>query len=176
MDLFECIEHHDRLSEDRARVVFGQVAGAVAHLHERGVVHRDIKDENIVIDKNYNVRLIDFGSAAVEPKGNKDFLLDRFQGTIQYASPEILRGERYRGRPSDVWALGVLLYTILYGEVPFASSEQVILNPPKPHRVRSDPMAVQLVEWMLVKDPMMRPTAAEVLRHPWLSKRATYAA
>ena len=97
MDLFECIEQHDSLSEEIAKKVFRQVALAVRHLHSRGVVHRDIKDEvndntnwraelkffgikkqNIVFDDNFNVRLIDFGSATVEPRGNQNHLFDRF--------------------------------------------------------------------------------------------------
>jgi serine/threonine protein kinase len=65
-----------------------------------------------VIDDNYHVKLIDFGSAAVEPRGNPNYLWDRFMGTVQFAAPEILRGEKFRGRPADVWALGVLLYTV----------------------------------------------------------------
>ncbi|KAJ3333630.1 hypothetical protein HDU76_005859 [Blyttiomyces sp. JEL0837] len=168
MDLFECIEHHDWLPEEKARLVFRQVASAVCYLHGRGVVHRDIKDENIVIDNFFNVRLIDFGSATVEPRGNPNHLFDRFYGTIQYASPEILRGEKYRGRPTDIWALGVLLYTILFGEVPFSSSDQAMLAMYKPPRFRSNADAMMLLDWMLDKDPKRRPTAEEVLRHPWM--------
>jgi serine/threonine protein kinase len=109
MDLFECIESSDRLPEPTARFIFSQVVAAVAYLHSRGVIHRDIKDENILIDHRLRIKLVDFGSAAVEPGGNPHHLFDRFQGTIQYASPEILRGERYEGRPVDIWALGILL-------------------------------------------------------------------
>lgn len=65
--------------------------------------------KNIVIDENLQVKLIDFGSAGLEPKDNPNFLFDRFQGTIQYASPEILKGEKYRGKPVDIWALGIIL-------------------------------------------------------------------
>ncbi|KAJ3410503.1 hypothetical protein HDV05_003693 [Chytridiales sp. JEL 0842] len=170
MDLFECIEQNDWLPEDRARVVFAQVAKAVMYLHSRGVVHRDIKDENIVIDSNYYVKLIDFGSAAVEPKGHPNCLFDRFYGTVQYASPEILRGEQYRGRATDVWAMGVLLYTILFGEVPFATSEQATSAPFKSPRFKIHPEALKLIAWMLEKDPRKRPTAEQVYMHPWIRK------
>lgn len=112
MDLFECIERHNKIPEYLARAIFHQIASAVSYLHSKGVVHRDLKDENIVINQNYKVKLIDFGAAAVEPRGNPNHLWDRFMGTVQFASPEILRGEKYRGRPADVWALGVLLYTV----------------------------------------------------------------
>ncbi|KAI9019107.1 kinase-like domain-containing protein [Hyaloraphidium curvatum] len=169
MDLFECIEQHNRLPEKEAKKVFKQVAEAVAYLHNKGVVHRDLKDENIVIDDAYHVKLIDFGSAAVEPRGNPNFLWDRFMGTVQFAAPEILKGEKYRGRPADVWALGVLLYTILFGENPFSGSEHAILGAPKKQPGAAvSPEAEHLVEALLAKEWRTRPTADQILQHPWL--------
>ncbi|KAL2916455.1 hypothetical protein HK105_203888 [Polyrhizophydium stewartii] len=170
MDLFECIEQFDRIPESTARFIFRQVAEAVRYLHSRGVVHRDIKDENIVIDDKFHVKLIDFGSAAIEPD-DPTHLFDRFQGTIQYASPEILRGEKYRGRPTDIWALGILLYTILYGEVPFASSEQAKTLGFKHPRFPSSTECMNLLAWMLQKHASKRPTAEQILRHPWLTQQ-----
>ncbi|KAJ3039733.1 hypothetical protein HDV00_011965 [Rhizophlyctis rosea] len=199
-----CIERNDRLPENTARHIFQQIASAVAYLHTRGIVHRDIKDENIIVDKNFNAKLIDFGSATVEPKADPsagqsgnggDYLFDRFQGTIQYASPEILRGEKYSGRKADIWALGILLvsvvagygpdileqwdkqqslihhalqYTILFGEVPFANSEQATRNTYKSPRYRVSYQCMHLVDWMLQKKGDRRPTADMVLRHPWI--------
>jgi serine/threonine protein kinase len=65
-----------------------------------------------MVDENLQVKLIDFGSAAIVPRNNPDFMFDKFQGTIQYASPEVLKGEKYRGKPVDVWALGILLVLV----------------------------------------------------------------
>ncbi|KAJ1340513.1 hypothetical protein BSLG_004898 [Batrachochytrium salamandrivorans] len=168
MDLFECIEQYDRIPEEKAKIIFYQVVQAIQYLHRKGVVHRDIKDENIVIDGDFHVKIIDFGSAAVEPN-DPQFLFDRFQGTIQYASPEILRGEKYRGRPTDIWALGILLYTILFGEVPFASSEQAKTLNFKLPRFPSSAECMDLLSWILQKHASRRPTADQILRHKWFS-------
>ncbi|KAJ3099106.1 hypothetical protein HDU97_003485 [Phlyctochytrium planicorne] len=186
VDLYEHIEKRgagkDGMGEGEARWIFGQVASAVRYLHGRGVVHRDIKDENIIIDSTtLTVRLIDFGSATVEPASNPNHTHQHFQGTITYASPEILRGERYKGKASDVWALGVLLYTILFGGVPFGSSEHAIHWPFRvPPGVTGGEGAgkgvkggaLELIGWMLSKDPAKRPTMEEIVRHPWLNVRS----
>lgn len=168
MDLFECIERNRCLSEDNAKRVFKQLVDCVAYLHSRGIIHRDIKDENIVVDESWNVKLIDFGSAGIEPKGNPNHLFDRFQGTIQYASPEILRGEKYRGRPADVWALGILLYTLLFGQAPFTSSHQVMNSSINVPKARVSNECQDLLEWLLEKDPRERPSIEQVMTHEWL--------
>lgn len=80
-DLFECIEHHSKFSESQARVIFKQIVDCVWYLNEKSICHRDIKDENIVIDNDFVVKLIDFGSAVIIPK-NTDKTFDRFYGTI----------------------------------------------------------------------------------------------
>ncbi|KAI9096543.1 kinase-like domain-containing protein [Phlyctochytrium arcticum] len=169
MDLFECIEQNTHLPERHARHVFRQIADAVSYLHTRGIVHRDLKDENIVIDSNLHVKLIDFGSAAFEPLHKKSQLFDRFQGTIQYAAPEILKGQKYKGRPSDVWAMGILLYTMLEGECPFASSEEAMRGSARAPARRVSGECRQLVDWMLEKIPERRPTAEQVLGHSWMN-------
>ena len=87
MDLFECIEQHKALSESDAIIIFRQIVSAIAYLHEKGIIHRDIKDENVVIDENLVVKLIDFGSASIESKENK--YLECFQGTLLYCPPEV---------------------------------------------------------------------------------------
>ncbi|KAF9921969.1 hypothetical protein BGZ65_009938, partial [Modicella reniformis] len=114
-DLFECIEHHSKFSESQARMIFKQIVECVEYLNSRGICHRDIKDENIVIDNDFKVKLIDFGSAVIIPRPQGK-LFDRFYGTINYASPEILKGEMYSAEAAEIWSLGILLYTILYGE------------------------------------------------------------
>ncbi|KXS09577.1 kinase-like protein [Gonapodya prolifera JEL478] len=171
MDLFECIEQVEHLTEEQSRFVFRQIAEAVAYLHAKGIVHRDLKDENIVIDEKLHAKLIDFGSAAIEPRPTQqNHLFDHFYGTIQYAAPEILRGEKYRGRPNDMWALGILLYTILFGESPFASTNQALKSHYRPFSKRISSECADLLDRLLSKSWKDRITSGEVLRHPWLRK------
>lgn len=118
MDLFECIERNEKFSESQGRFVFRQIVDAVCHLYSLGLVHRDIKDENILIDDQYHIKLIDFGSVSFfDPTASTHF--ERFLGTIQYASPEILAGKSYHGPSAEVWSLGCCLYIILTGQVFF---------------------------------------------------------
>ncbi|KAF7722763.1 hypothetical protein EC973_002717 [Apophysomyces ossiformis] len=123
MDLFDYIELKNGMVESEIRMIFKQVALAVRHLHSHKIVHRDIKDENVVLDHNGGARLIDFGSAAYLKPGRR---YDTFVGTLDYAAPEILRGQTYQGPPQDVWALGILLYTLIYRETPFYSVDEIL--------------------------------------------------
>ncbi|KAF9318601.1 hypothetical protein BG003_010946 [Podila horticola] len=167
-DLFECIEHHSKFSESQARVIFKQIVQCVDYLNSRGICHRDIKDENIVIDNDFVVKLIDFGSAVIIPKPQGK-VFDRFYGTINYASPEILKGEKYRAESAEIWSLGILLYTILYGEVPFNDPMQAISGPYITPRIQSSRECLHLLNWMLAKTPEHRATIQDVAEHPWIA-------
>ncbi|KAJ3084412.1 hypothetical protein HK102_000667 [Quaeritorhiza haematococci] len=126
-DLFECLEKNPRMGEKQIKHIFRQVASAVHYLHSNNVCHRDIKDENVVVDADLNVKLIDFGNARYIPRSsNKQTWFDTFHGTIHYAAPEILMGEKYRGPEADVWSLGVLLYTMAFGRMPFMEAKDAI--------------------------------------------------
>ncbi|KAG0204259.1 hypothetical protein BGX28_003754 [Mortierella sp. GBA30] len=166
-DLFECIEHHSKFTESQARVIIKQIVDCVYYLNSRGICHRDIKDENIVIDNDFVVKLIDFGSAVIIPKPQGK-LFDRFYGTINYASPEILKGEKYRAEAAEIWSLGILLYTVLYGEVPFNDPVQAISGPYVTPRVKSSSECLHLLNWMLAKTPERRATIEDVMKHPWI--------
>jgi serine/threonine protein kinase len=162
------IEQNDHLSNDLARHVFTQIISALAYMHSRSVIHGDIKDENIVIDDQLRVRIIDFGSSKIIAPRDEG-RLERFGGTINYCSPEILAGRRYSGRAYDIWCTGILLYTMLTGEVPFASTDDIkALNRRRP-RLSLTREATDLIDWMLKRDPLQRPTADQVLAHPWIS-------
>ncbi|KAJ3108439.1 hypothetical protein HDU97_001146 [Phlyctochytrium planicorne] len=165
-DLFECIELMERFNEDQAKHVFRQIASAVAYLSVNGVVHRDIKDENILIDDSFNVKLIDFGSASFMNHSDNLFL-----GTLQYAAPEIFEGHRQRGSECEVWSLGCCLYIMLTGEVPFPTPHDVRFSQPQPFRPNVGSLSrpcTDLMHWMLEKDPRKRAGVNDILSHAWL--------
>ncbi|CDW96904.1 hypothetical protein [Sporisorium scitamineum] len=123
-DLFDYVESApDGLAASQCRSIFGQVADALWFLHANNIVHRDVKDENVVLDGEGNAQLIDFGSAAHVRPGK---LFDTFSGTLDYAAAEILQGEKYAGQAQDVWALGVVGFVLLCGECPFWNGEEAV--------------------------------------------------
>ncbi|SNX82327.1 related to serine/threonine-protein kinase [Melanopsichium pennsylvanicum] len=123
-DLFDYVESApDGLAASQCRSIFGQVADALWFLHANNIVHRDIKDENVILDGEGNAQLIDFGSAAHVRPGK---LFDTFSGTLDYAAAEILQGEKYAGQAQDVWALGVVGFVLLCGECPFWNGEEAV--------------------------------------------------
>lgn len=123
LDLFDYIEMNETISEREARNIFRQVAEALQHLHENRIVHRDIKDENVILDESGTALLIDFGSAAYY-RPNKKF--DTFCGTLDYCAPEILQGTPYDGPPQDIWSLGMLLYALIFRETPFYQVDDIL--------------------------------------------------
>ncbi|KAF8528143.1 kinase-like protein [Hysterangium stoloniferum] len=116
-DLFDLVEMYPQgLPAHLIRSYLGQIADALCFLHSKGIVHRDIKDENVVLGpSDGKCILIDFGSSGLVRRGG----WDTFSGTLDYAGPEILRGESYNGKEQDVWAFGVVAYVLLVGECPF---------------------------------------------------------
>ncbi|KAI0200418.1 hypothetical protein F4808DRAFT_450837 [Astrocystis sublimbata] len=163
MDLFDYIELRANMDEDECRSIFVQVAKAIHHLHITAkVVHRDIKDENVVLDGEGNIKLIDFGSAAYIKSGP----FDVFVGTIDYAAPEVLAGQPYAGKEQDVWALGILLYTIIYKENPFYSIDEIMDRDLRVPYTISDE-SINLIRCMLNRNVSQRYDIDQVLQHPW---------
>ncbi|KAG0173698.1 hypothetical protein DFQ28_003541 [Apophysomyces sp. BC1034] len=167
-DLFECIEQHHNLDESLAKDIFRQIVDCVAYLDKLGICHRDIKDENIVIDSDYKVKLIDFGSSVILPRQRSKAVFSKFYGTISFASPEILRCEPYRAEPAEIWSLGVLLYTILFGEVPFHDPAMAMAGCFAQPKLKVSPECLHLISCMLERSPSNRPSIHQVLSHPWL--------
>ncbi|KAG2411799.1 hypothetical protein HFD88_009355 [Aspergillus terreus] len=165
MDLFDYIELKVNMDEAECRNIFRQVVDAIHHLHTKAlVVHRDIKDENVILDGEGRIKLIDFGSAAYIKNGP----FDVFVGTIDYAAPEVLQGKSYRGKEQDIWALGILLYTIVYKENPFYNVDEILDHPLRVPFLPFSEECIDLIRRMLDRDVDNRLTITEVMEHPWM--------
>lgn len=117
-ELFEHVSKFGPLKERQAAQILYQVCSAVQYLHSKGISHRDIKTENIMIDSDFNAKLIDFGLAR-DFSVSEDKMLETFCGSPSYTAPELLEKKRYDGKMVDVWCLGVALYVMLEACLPF---------------------------------------------------------
>ncbi|TBU45432.1 Pkinase-domain-containing protein [Dichomitus squalens] len=170
-ELFDYLAEKGRLNEDEARVLFGQLCLAVAYVHEKGIVHRDLKLENVLLDERCRVKLGDFGFTREFEKGT---LLETFCGTTGYAAPEMLLAKKYLGPEVDVWSLGVILYTLLTGTLPFDDDDESVMREKVIRGVYDDPEwlsddARGLLSGILQVEPTKRLTIAQILTHPWFT-------
>ncbi|KAF5293924.1 hypothetical protein FQA39_LY13629 [Lamprigera yunnana] len=127
--LLDIIRRDSYIDEIRARKWFRQLLEAVDYCHERGVVHRDIKCENLLMDTGYNIKLSDFGFARghLKSKNGQFPYSETFCGSYAYASPEILKGIPYQPQQSDIWSMGVVLYAMVFGRLPFDDANYSLL-------------------------------------------------
>lgn len=177
-DLCELLRHQPgrRLPENRARHVIAAVCSAVASLHARNIIHRDLKLENVLINEaDSRPVLVDFGFSELEvhPTAFSTPRTKNFCGTPPYMAPEIISSQQYDGKAADVWSLGVILYLLLCGKFPFQSTSlhqlfQSARNSQRlavPSSVSSAAQA--LIRSILIPDPGRRPAAHQILLHPW---------
>ena len=161
------IERSVRLTEKQSAYILKQVVSVTKFLHSNSIIHGDIKDENILIDNQLNIKLIDYGSSKIVSSHDR---LARFQGTINYVSPEILRGGYFSGKSNDIWCIGILLYTMITGQVPFASINDIRILKRRKLKIKISNEAQDLLNIILRADPSARPSASGILNHKWFNK------
>ncbi|KAH9827487.1 serine/threonine-protein kinase MARK2-like [Teratosphaeria destructans] len=174
-ELYNHILQHGRMEVAKVQKIFTQLVGAVSYVHGKSCVHRDLKLENILLDKHDNVKLVDFGFTR-EYQGQTNYL-QTWCGTVCYSAPEMLKGEKYAGEKVDVWSLGIILYALLCGELPFDEDDDQITKglilkeePKFPEHVPEP--AKDLIKKLLSKRPLLRPSLGDILRDSWLSEHA----
>ncbi|XP_045805376.1 CBL-interacting protein kinase 5-like isoform X4 [Trifolium pratense] len=164
-----------KLREDMARKYFQQLIEAVNHCHKRGVYHRDLKLENLLLDENGDLKVSDFGLSALLESKKKDGLLHTTCGTPAYVAPEVIRQKGYDGAMADIWSCGIILYVLLAGYLPF--NDKNLMEMYKkiakaefkfPQWFRSD--AKRLIYRILDPDPRTRITINNIMQNSWFQK------
>lgn len=175
-ELFNLLVERGPLPENEAVCFFRQIIIGVSYCHALGIVHRDLKPENLLLDHNLNIKIADFGMAALE---TEDKLLETSCGSPHYAAPEIVSGIPYHGFASDVWSCGVIFFALLTGRLPFDEEDGNIRNLllkvqsgkfDMPDDDEISPEAQDLLARILTVDPEYRIKPREILRHPLLQK------
>eukprot|EP00045_Choanoeca_perplexa_P001872 m.22138 g.22138 ORF g.22138 m.22138 type:complete len:410 (+) comp11208_c0_seq2:254-1483(+) len=173
-DLLEYINQGGSLSEDEARKLFYQMITAVNYCHGLRVVHRDLKCENMLLDNDLNILVSDFGFATVVPSTSSKLMTHC--GSYAYAAPEILTGQPYQGNKSDAWSLGIILFAMTCGRLPYNDKTiKVLMAGIKrkldfPRRISRE--LQDFIERILVLDPQWRASVPEMLQHPWMANYA----
>ncbi|KAI8612311.1 kinase-like domain-containing protein, partial [Chytriomyces sp. MP71] len=170
-ELFDYIVANKRVKEREARAFFRMVLSAIDYCHKNAVIHRDLKPENLLLDSQKTIKIIDFGF------GNNyrlDSQLDTFCGSPFYAAPEMILGKKYIGPEVDVWSLGVILFALLCGHLPFDDDNMKELYKKIASGVYKCPEYVpagarHLINRLIQVDPKQRAQLQEVINHPWVN-------
>ncbi|XP_041122937.1 MAP/microtubule affinity-regulating kinase 3 isoform X1 [Polyodon spathula] len=170
-EVFDYLVAHGRMKEKEARSKFRQIVSAVQYCHQKHIVHRDLKAENLLLDADMNIKIADFGFSNEFTLGNK---LDTFCGSPPYAAPELFQGKKYEGPEVDVWSLGVILYTLVSGSLPFDGQnlkelrERVLRGKYRiPFYMSTD--CENLLKRFLVLNPIKRGTLEQTMKDRWIN-------
>eukprot|EP00049_Salpingoeca_infusionum_P010048 m.170287 g.170287 ORF g.170287 m.170287 type:complete len:861 (-) comp14527_c2_seq4:491-3073(-) len=174
-ELFDYLVSRHRLSESEGRRFIRQIMQALSYCHSQGIVHRDLKLENLLLDSEDNIKVTDFGFSNVFLE---DRLMSTFVGSPAYCAPEIIANEKYSGPKADIWSLGVIIYTLLAGDMPF-KDDNAVTNLKKINTATYEmppflsDSAKDLLERILKRDPEERLTMEELWEHPWVTNDGT---
>ncbi|XP_062329939.1 serine/threonine-protein kinase SIK3 homolog isoform X1 [Osmerus eperlanus] len=169
-EIFDHLVAHGRMAEKDARRKFKQIVAAVHFCHCRNIVHRDLKAENLLLDHNLNIKIADFGFSNLFARGQ---LLKTWCGSPPYAAPELFEGKEYDGPKVDIWSLGVVLYVLVCGALPFDGSTLQNLRA----RVLSGKFRIPffmstdceyLIRHMLVLEPSRRLSMEQICKNKWM--------
>ncbi|XP_022614629.1 MAP/microtubule affinity-regulating kinase 3-like isoform X1 [Seriola dumerili] len=170
-EVFDYLVAHGRMKEKEARAKFRQIVSAVQYCHQKHIVHRDLKAENLLLDADMNIKIADFGFSNEFTVGGK---LDTFCGSPPYAAPELFQGKKYDGPEVDVWSLGVILYTLVSGSLPFDGQnlkelrERVLRGKYRiPFYMSTD--CENLLKRFLVLNPGRRGTLEQIMKDRWIN-------
>ncbi|XP_050804471.1 serine/threonine-protein kinase MARK1 isoform X6 [Gopherus flavomarginatus] len=170
-EVFDYLVAHGRMKEKEARAKFRQIVSAVQYCHQKYIVHRDLKAENLLLDADMNIKIADFGFSNEFTIGNK---LDTFCGSPPYAAPELFQGKKYDGPEVDVWSLGVILYTLVSGSLPFDGQnlkelrERVLRGKYRiPFYMSTD--CENLLKKLLVLNPVKRGSLEQIMKDRWIN-------
>ncbi|XP_036379594.1 serine/threonine-protein kinase SIK3 homolog isoform X1 [Megalops cyprinoides] len=171
-EIFDHLVAHGRMAEKDARRKFKQIVAAVHFCHCRNIVHRDLKAENLLLDHNLNIKIADFGFSNLFSRGQ---LLKTWCGSPPYAAPELFEGKEYDGPKVDIWSLGVVLYVLVCGALPFDGSTLQNLRA----RVLSGKFRIPffmstdceyLIRHMLVLEPSKRLSMEQICKNKWMKQ------
>ncbi|XP_043931556.1 serine/threonine-protein kinase MARK2 isoform X6 [Protopterus annectens] len=170
-EVFDYLVAHGRMKEKEARGRFRQIVSAVQYCHQKHIVHRDLKAENLLLDGDMNIKIADFGFSNEFTLGNK---LDTFCGSPPYAAPELFQGKKYDGPEVDVWSLGVILYTLVSGSLPFDGQnlkelrERVLRGKYRiPFYMSTD--CENLLKKFLILNPAKRGSLEQIMKDRWMN-------
>jgi serine/threonine protein kinase len=172
--LLDFIHTHGPLAENQIRHYFLQLLSAVEYLHSiRSVAHRDLKLENILLDRYNNIKVIDFGFSHIFPTA--DYYFTTLCGSYSYLAPELIWTGKYT-HTTDIWSLGIILFAMATETLPFHSDNrhtlfQLILTSPiqYPHTLSED--LIDLLSKILCQLPEKRVSLQEVKNHPWFTRQ-----